>query len=182
MASPVYTLCPGGNGDIEIVAKNGTKPYIYYVVPESQWEHGDQVYQHLRNGNKTILNKYTFSNYVVQRPPGIYWVAVQDANDCVPISGSYMMASWKTVEVIDNLEPIEVTDGEDMKLMTTCFGQDDGRINSLSLAVPRMKRDTMFLSTAFMLGKGWYMTAMSMCFAVRFPATKKFWNRANILS
>ena len=137
VASPVYTLCPGGNGDIEIVAKNGTKPYIYYVVPESQWEHGDQVYQHLRNGNKTILNKYTFSNYVVQRPPGIYWVAVQDANDCVPISGSYMMASWKTVEVIDNLEPIEVTDGEDMKLMTTCFGQDDGRIQfSISGGTP----------------------------------------------
>ncbi len=128
VASPVYTLCPGGNGDIEIVAKNGTKPYIYYVVPESQWEHGDQVYQHLQNGNKTILNKYTFSNYVVQRPPGKYWVAVQDANDCVPISGSYMMAYWKTVQVIDDNEPWDITTLEGTQLVTSCFGQEDGRI------------------------------------------------------
>ncbi len=128
--TPVYTLCPGGNGDIEIVAKNGKLPYTYYVVPEAQWLAGDQVYQHLLNwnGDKTILNKYAFFNYVVQRPAGKYWVAVQDANGCAALTGTNLVSWWKQVEVIDDKTPIAVETLEETDLITTCFGQEDGRI------------------------------------------------------
>jgi len=133
--SPVYTICPGGLGDIEIKASNGSSPYTYYVIPETQWLAGDLMKDKLLVSDVSKLSKYTYSNYVVEVPAGsvttptYYWVAVQDAYGCASVTGTNMLSWWKRVAVIDNLAPIVATPTPNQHLLTTCFGQADGRIN-----------------------------------------------------
>lgn len=116
-APEVQVNCPGGFGDIEILAQGGTKPYTYYVVPASAWS---------LSMTTTALAAYKSDIYVFQKPVGTYKVFVQDANGCVAYNNA---ANWKDAVVVDNLAPIVITTNESAtSLMTTCSSQNDGRI------------------------------------------------------
>ena len=133
----VYANCPGGLGDVEIVADGGTKPYTYYLIPETQWSAGDMMGDKLEDiapNAETLLAKYKYTNNVIQVPAGteespkVYYVAVQDANGCAVLTGTNLMSWWQQVEVIDNNDPWEITTLDGTELITSCFGQEDGRI------------------------------------------------------
>jgi len=137
-ATPVYAICPGGLGDLEIKASKGTAPYTYYVIPIEQWTAGDLMLDKLTAGNVSLLSKYAYANYVVQVPAGTvaspkkYMVAVQDANGCVVITGTVLAGNtspWKEVSVINDKTAFAATPTANQKLLTTCYGQPDGRIN-----------------------------------------------------
>jgi hypothetical protein len=111
VTDPTFVPCPNGNGNIQIEADGGRPPYTYYLVPETQWNAGDNVFGNLTQvgGNLAIINKYKLDNTnQAERPKGMYYAAVQDANGCAVISGTNLMDWWKTVEVIDNNDPFDI--------------------------------------------------------------------------
>lgn len=106
----VSVNCPEGFGDIEILAQGGKGPYTYYVVPENMW--GLFIDQLWWGNNQQIVNTYKSSVNVFQKPVGRYYVAVQDANDCVvlfPWYGQNYMQNWKIVDVYDDLAAFDPT-------------------------------------------------------------------------
>ncbi len=124
--SPVEVDCPGGNGDLTIVAAGGTPAYKYYVVPDADWAAVSAGLLPLGANVASILANYTFNVGVIQKPAGTYWVAVQDANGCATISGPNMLAWWQEIEVVDNRTPWDV---DITKVDATCNGQPDGEIS-----------------------------------------------------
>ncbi len=101
--STVEVDCDGGLGDIEIFATGGTKAYTYYIVPDASWT---QVSTDLAAANLNTLTTYAKTNNILERGPGIYHIAVQDANDCKDLRD---LSWWKQVEVVDNVDPWNVT-------------------------------------------------------------------------
>jgi hypothetical protein len=90
----VEVNCPGGNGSIVITAHHGTPAYTYYVVPSTV----SFPFANLANYGSAIN--------VFQKPEGTYWVAVQDANNCVDLTDA---ENWLVVNVIDELDPFDAT-------------------------------------------------------------------------
>lgn len=123
-ASPVYTNCPGGNGDVTIIGKGGNPAYTYYIVPDSKWEAVSAIIcaESCNDCAENVLKDYDYNTGIVQLPVGTYWVNIQDQNDCCDLS---FCGGWQMVEVVDELEPfkatVEVTDA-------TCNG-NDGQIS-----------------------------------------------------
>ena len=110
--SPVIASSPGELGEIVITASGGYLPYKFYIIPESQWDTGDKMHEMLRDNNMSILYRYTYTRGLygshsfimkvaagTQTNPRYYWVAVQDARESVPISGTYLLAYWQKVAV-----------------------------------------------------------------------------------
>ncbi len=135
--SPVYTNCPGGLGDIEIMASGGKSPYKYYVVPEDVFINNFE--DDLLNANSNeeasaIVAQYAVSSNVVQRSEGTYRVAVLDDNNCGNMGGYLYDSWWQEVEVIDDKDPWKITLNEELsKLMLDCYlppavTAGDGRI------------------------------------------------------
>ena len=101
----VEGLCPDGIAVIEINASDGTPPYTYYVVPESQWNAGDNINDMLLEHNFSRLHLYAYEenritvNTGTAQSPNFYWIAVQDAEESASISGSNMLSWWKRIKV-----------------------------------------------------------------------------------
>ena len=109
----IYTPCPGGLGDIQIIASGGTPAYTYFVIPIADTA---QVIEDLGQAinaaeGATVVAPYGSPNHVAQVLPGEYWVAVQDANDCHDMRD---LSWWTVVTVIDDKDPwavvVTVTD------------------------------------------------------------------------
>uniref|UniRef100_UPI0032179447 T9SS type A sorting domain-containing protein n=1 Tax=uncultured Draconibacterium sp. TaxID=1573823 RepID=UPI0032179447 len=111
--SPVYTDCPGGLGDIEIFADGGTTNYTYYVIPAADWAQVTADLDDAINPTEgmTVVEPYASSNNVFERVAGteevpmVYYVAVQDANECQDIRNE---GWWNVVEVIDTLDAFDI--------------------------------------------------------------------------
>jgi len=118
--SPVYTNCPGGNGDVTIIGEGGNPAYTYYIVPDAKWEGVSAVIcaESCNDCADNILKDYDYNTGIVQLPVGIYWVNIQDQNDCCDLT---FCGGWQMVEVLDTLDAfkatVEVTDA-------TCNGND----------------------------------------------------------
>jgi hypothetical protein len=165
--SPIKALCAGGEAVIEINAVGGTRPYTYYVIPETEWLAGDQMKNMLTQNNFSRLYRYTYTSNVITvfsgtvDSPKYYWVAVQDAVESGTISGTNLLAWWKRVQVTSN-SPFVITPGAAMDLMTTCPSGADGRIAfTISGATPfkngyKIHKDGLFirLSTNYDSGVG----------------------------
>lgn len=124
----VQVNCPGGNGDIEIFAQGGTKPYTYYVVPENMWGLFIDQFWWGNPQNQNIIKSFQSTVNVFQKPAGRYYVAVQDANECsllYPWWNENYYLNWKTVEVYDDLTPFTPTTSY---TNPTC-NNNDGTIN-----------------------------------------------------
>ncbi|MGM0619620.1 MAG: T9SS type A sorting domain-containing protein [Bacteroidota bacterium] len=103
-ADTVYTDCPGGLGDIEIFATGGKTPYTYYIVSEEDWlqVRSDLAASGSKSNANEVVEDYARVNNVLQRSPGIYYVAVQDDNQCQDLR---TIEWWTEVEVIDDKAP-----------------------------------------------------------------------------
>ncbi len=125
-AQTVSVNCPGGNGDIEIFAQGGTKPYTYFVVPENMWS--QFINELWYSNNQNIVNSFKSSVNVFQKPAGNYYVAVQDAKGCVnlfPWWSNNFYENWKIVNVDDGLTPFTPT----TSFTNATCNNNDGRIN-----------------------------------------------------
>jgi hypothetical protein len=104
----------GGMAKIVITPSGGTLPYQFYVIPETQWNTGDQMYDMLMRNDFSRLYRYTYSRklfgsqtFTLEVQPGTatvprnYWVAVQDKGGKASISGTNMAAWWKKVSAYD---------------------------------------------------------------------------------
>ena len=146
-APSVRVNCPGGNGDIEISAQGGTRPYTYYVVPANMW---NQFINELwYNNNQNLVNSYKSSINVFQKPAGNYYVAVQDANGCVnlhPWWSENYYENWKIVTVYDDLvafSPVVSTTNP------TC-NNNDGTINiSMTGGTPFSNGYNIYLNNVY---------------------------------
>jgi predicted RNase H-like HicB family nuclease len=122
--SPVETACPGGLGSIVINASGGTAPYTYYVVPDEAW---DDLMIHFFvdvDDFLAFIAQYASSEYVNERSEGTYWIAIQDANNCVTAGQLMSEEGWVEVDVVDNKDPWDVT--ETWHQDATCFEAEDG--------------------------------------------------------
>lgn len=112
--STVKPVIAGELADITITASGGMLPYEFYVIPETQWQAGDQMHEMLIQNNFSRLYRYTYSkNFIgnlsctVKVTPGTptipryYWVSVQDKAENGVISGTNMLSWWKRVAVYD---------------------------------------------------------------------------------
>ena len=132
----VQVNCPNGNGDIEIFASGGTKPYTYYVVPLSAWS---------VNMTATALNTYKSDVNVFQKPVGGYKVFVQDANGCVDIT---VAGNWKDVNVFDNRTPFTPTI---INTNPTC-NNNDGVLNvSMTGGTPFSNGYNIYLNNVYVI-------------------------------
>jgi hypothetical protein len=108
--SPVAPDNPGEMAKIAITARGGTLPYVFYVIPETQWQAGDKMYEMLLNNDFSRLYLYAYTrglygshNFVAEVQPGTqaqpryYWVAVQDAAEHASVSGTNLLSWWKRV-------------------------------------------------------------------------------------
>ncbi len=97
----------GGMAEIKLTVTGGQWPYKYFIVPEYNWNAGDNIYDMLLLHDFSRLYRYTyFKNTIVVSPgtsvnPKYYWVAVQDILQSAYVAGSNMMAWWKRVAVYD---------------------------------------------------------------------------------
>jgi hypothetical protein len=104
-SAEVTGLCPDGLAVIEINASDGTPPYTYYVVPETQWSAGDKIQSMLLEHNFSRLHLYAYEenritvNTGTGESPNYYWIAVQDAEESASISGTNLLSWWKRVKV-----------------------------------------------------------------------------------
>ena len=85
-------LCYGENGEITIMFDGDHAPYKYYVVSNTKWQ--DPAQNPI--ANPTLISNYQVFSTQVIRGPGSYWVAVQDANDCVNLLD---VANWDSTWV-----------------------------------------------------------------------------------
>jgi hypothetical protein len=131
--STVKPACSGGPAILFFNVSGGTPPYEYYIVPETQWTAGDQMYNMLYNNNFSRLSRYTYTGNSIEvakgttTVPKVYWVAVQDKDGSGVTSGTYMLSWWKKISVYDQTE-ITIVSSASMDLMTTCYQEKNGRI------------------------------------------------------
>ena len=131
--STIKPSCYGGAAIVFFNVSGGTPPCEYYVVPEGQWNAGDQMYSMLYNNNFSRLGRYTFTNNSIEvekgtaTVPKVYWVAVQDKDGNGVTSGTYLLSWWKKISVYDQTG-ISITSSASMDLMTTCYQGSDGRV------------------------------------------------------
>lgn len=95
----------GGMANIVITVSGGQWPYKYFIVPETQWNAGDNIYDMLQQHNFSRLYHYTYFKNTIGVSPGTstipkyYWVAVQDVLESASVTGSNMLSWWKRVAV-----------------------------------------------------------------------------------
>ncbi len=148
----VYVNCPGGNGDIEVVATGGSPDYSYYIIPYSIRNTVWTALAIPSTDPVAYLAQYKVNETgqvaVIEKPAGTYYVLVQDANEC----GEWTMSSWQRVRVIDNKIPwiFEVTEFANV----TCNGADDGQLAfTVSGATPWAEGYNVYVNGLF-VGKG----------------------------
>ncbi len=109
-AETVFVDCAGGNGDIEIHANGGTPAYTYYIIPESDWAQVVEDFGQATNKDErnAVVAQYAKTNNVIERAPGVYWVAVQDANECIDLGID--LGWWTEVTVIDDVDPWDIVE------------------------------------------------------------------------
>lgn len=101
----VAAPCTDGKAEIEITVSGGTKPYLYFVIPETQWNSGDNMAEMLLNNDFSILYRYTYEkNKIPVRAgpvglPEVYFICVQDAVENGTVGGSNLLSWWKRVQV-----------------------------------------------------------------------------------
>jgi hypothetical protein len=98
--------CYGGNGSVVINATGGTAPYTYYIAPDDA-------------GSPDLDDIDTKTNFQFSMAPGVYWVNVQDANDCAELD-------WVMIEIVDGNTPIVITATPTDVL---CYGEETGEID-----------------------------------------------------
>ncbi|RIH66097.1 T9SS C-terminal target domain-containing protein [Mariniphaga sediminis] len=103
-------VCYGEDGSVIISATGGTAPYTYYIAPDA-------------DGGPDMGDITTKSNFQFAWEPGVYWVNVQDANDCAELD-------WVQIEIIDeNVELIAAATHTD----ASCNNYDDGTITASAM-------------------------------------------------
>ena len=100
--------CYGEKGSVVIHATGGTAPYTYYITD------GEDEYK-------------TYSNFQFNYAPGVYYVAVQDANGCADLEDEEY---WQQIEIVDENDSIDiVVISEDV----LCYGESTGTITVSSV-------------------------------------------------
>ncbi len=100
--------CYGEKGSVVIHATGGTAPYTYYIT-DVEDEHK------------------TYSNFQFNYAPGVYYVAVQDANGCADLENEEY---WHEIEIIDENEQIDIVATSTDVL---CYGESTGTITVSSV-------------------------------------------------
>ncbi len=117
-------VCNGGNGEIQFSnVSGGTPSYVYIAIPEAKIE---EVAMDVLVGNSSKLATYSFNTNQLLRPAGTYYVAVQDANQCVDLFADLDIGSGWELVTID--EPAEIGASVSNTADVTCHSGDDGSV------------------------------------------------------
>ncbi|MBN2634822.1 MAG: T9SS type A sorting domain-containing protein [Prolixibacteraceae bacterium] len=104
-----HPLCFDGMGEVTVRFEGDHAPYTFYCVSQATW---------LANGEAAgTYTGYSSSQFI--RGPGTYFVAVQDANDCIDLTD---VANWDTAVV--NPAPAEIIIDDVVGVDPVCNGGD----------------------------------------------------------
>ncbi|MCG6185844.1 T9SS type A sorting domain-containing protein [Maribellus maritimus] len=131
--------CNGGNGAIQFVnVDGGSGNYSYIVIPQEEIMEVGLAYV-VGGGDETVLEPYTFNTPKIQRPAGMYFIAVQDDNGCVDLfdfnDNETIDESWELATIF---EPFPIGANAYVENNVTCNGGNDGviEISTLSGGIP----------------------------------------------